>query len=76
MKPHPKTIVAFHFDEVVVPAKAGAVNTPGTTSAAHAGRRYVGMVVQFDALPKLILQLKLADGTIEVGEDSTATTTG
>ena len=70
MKPSPKTIVAFHFDEVVVPAKAGAVNSPGHDKPLHmlpvAGTS--GWSIQFDALPKLILRLELADGTIGWGE--------
>ena len=63
MKPSPKTIVSFHFDEVVVPANPGAVNTPGHHKPLHmlpvAGS--AGWSVQFDELPKLILRMTLAD---------------
>jgi muconate cycloisomerase len=63
MKTAAKTIVEFHFDEVVVPAKPGAINTPGHDKPLHmlpvAGSS--GWSIQFDALSKLILQLKLVD---------------
>jgi muconate cycloisomerase len=70
MKNNPKTIVEFHFDEVIVPAKAGAINSSGHDKPLHmlpvAGTS--GWAIQFDALPKLVLQLKLADGTVGWGE--------
>ena len=70
MSASPKTIVEFRFDEVIVPANEGAVNTPGHDKPLHmlpvAGSS--GWSIQFDALPKLILQMKLADGTIGWGE--------
>jgi muconate cycloisomerase len=70
MKTSPKTIVSFHFDEVIVPANPGAVNTPGHHKPLHmlpvAGS--AGWSVQFDDLPKLILRMTLADGTVGWGE--------
>ncbi|MDB5585932.1 MAG: mandelate racemase [Devosia sp.] len=70
MRPSPKTIVEFRFEEVVVPANPGSVNSPGYDKPLHmlpVGGK-AGWSVQFDELPKLILQLKLADGTIGWGE--------
>jgi len=70
MPPSPKTIVELRFEEVIVPANPGAVNSPGHDKPLHmlpvAGKS--GWSVQFDELPKLILQLKLADGTVGWGE--------
>ena len=68
--PSPKTVVSLHFDEVVVPAREGAVNTPGYDKPLHmlpVGGA-AGWSVQFDVLPKLILRLALADGTVGWGE--------
>lgn len=65
-----RTITRFHFDEVVVPASPGAINTPGHDKPLHmlpvAGKS--GWSVQFDELPKLILQMTLSDGTVGWGE--------
>ncbi len=66
----PNTIVSLHFDEVVVPAREGAVNTPGHHKPLHmlpVGGA-AGWTVQFDELSKLILRLTLADGTVGWGE--------
>ena len=77
MKIASKTIISFHFDEVIVPANPGAVNTPGHDKPLHmlpvAGG--AGWSVQFDVLPKLILRMTLADGTVGWAS-STAITTG
>src|SRR5262245_16264650 len=70
MKPTAKTIVAFHFDEVVVPARPVSINSPGHGKPLNmlpvAGS--AGWSIQFDALPKLILRMTLADGTVGWGE--------
>jgi muconate cycloisomerase len=62
-----KRIVAT---EVVVPAKPGTINSPGIDQPLHklpvAGRD--SWSVQFDALPKCILEIYLDDGTIGLGE--------
>jgi muconate cycloisomerase len=56
--------------EVVVPARPGAINSPGIDQPLHklpvAGQ--ASWTVQFDALPKAILELSLADGAIGLGE--------
>lgn len=70
MSPSPKTIVELRFEEVIVPANPGSVNTPGHNKPLHmlpVGGK-AAWSVQFDDLPKLILQLRLADGTVGWGE--------
>jgi muconate cycloisomerase len=56
--------------EVVVPARAGAINSAEIDEPLHklpvAGRP--AWSVQFDALPKCILELHLSDGVIGLGE--------
>src|SRR3954463_2357825 len=56
--------------EVVVPARPGTINSPGVDQPLH--KLPVGgqasWTVQFDALPKCILELELSDGTIGLGE--------
>ena len=56
--------------EVVVPAKTGAIESPGLHQPLHKlpmhGTR--GWTLQFDELPKVVLQLELADGTVGLGE--------
>lgn len=60
----------LHFTEVVVPARAGSVNSPTRDKPLHklpvAGR--AGWSLQFDELPKLVLELELDDGTVGLGE--------
>ncbi|WP_226704698.1 mandelate racemase/muconate lactonizing enzyme family protein [Microbulbifer elongatus] len=64
------TIKRFHFDEVVVPAKPGVIDSAGMRKPLHmlpvGGKREWSM--QFDELPKLILKLELSDGTVGYGE--------
>jgi muconate cycloisomerase len=64
------TIVKFRFDEVVVPAHPHVINSATLAKPLH--MLPVGAnsswSVQFDALPKLILRLELADGTVGLGE--------
>jgi muconate cycloisomerase len=63
-------IVGFAFDEVIVPARPGVVNSATLEKPLHmlpvGGRQ--GWSVQFDTLPKLILRMTLADGTVGLGE--------
>jgi muconate cycloisomerase len=63
-------IVSIIATEVIVPAHAGAICTPGQDKPLHklprAGQD--AWTVQFDQLPKLILQLRLRDGTLGLGE--------
>lgn len=63
-------IVGFAFDEVMVPTHPGVVNSATLAKPLHmlpVGARQ-GWSVQFDELPKLILRLHLADGTVGLGE--------
>jgi muconate cycloisomerase len=63
-------IVSIVATEVVVPAHAGAICTPGHDKPLHK-LPYAGQeawAVQFDQLPKVILQLQLRDGTLGLGE--------
>ena len=57
-------------DEVIVPARPDSVNSPGLDRPLHklpvAGRP--AWTRQFDELPKCILQMELADGTVALGE--------
>jgi muconate cycloisomerase len=63
-------IVRIVATEVVVPAKPGTINSPGINQPLHklpvAGQ--ASWSIQFDALPKCILELYLDDGTIGLGE--------
>lgn len=56
--------------EVVVPAKPGTINSPGIDQPLHklpvAGQ--ASWTVQFDALPKCLLELYLTDGVVGLGE--------
>jgi muconate cycloisomerase len=56
--------------EVVVPARAGSINSPEVDQPLHklpvAGA--AAWTVQFDALPKCILELHLSNGVIGLGE--------
>lgn len=64
------TIRSFRFTEVVVPAKPGSIDSPGLNKPLHkiplGGKPAWSM--QFDQLPKLIIELELSDGTIGLGE--------
>lgn len=63
-------IKSFRFDEVIVPAHKGVINSPGLDRPLHmlpvAGKK--GWNAQFDELPKLILHLELENGVIGLGE--------
>ncbi|MGD9633357.1 MAG: mandelate racemase/muconate lactonizing enzyme family protein [Pirellulales bacterium] len=63
-------IVRIVATEVVVPARPGTINSPGIDQPLHklpvAGQ--AAWSVQFDALPKCLLELFLDDGTIGLGE--------
>jgi muconate cycloisomerase len=56
--------------EVVVPARPGAINSPDIHQPLHklpvAGQ--AAWAVQFDALPKCVVELYLDDGIIRLGE--------
>ena len=69
-RPAGSTIVAFRFDEVVVPTHPGVVNSPTLAKPLHmlpvGGKP--AWSVQFDELPKLILRMRLADGTVGLSE--------
>lgn len=65
-------ITAFHFTEVVVPAKRGCINSAGVHKPLHmlpvAGSGKAGWQTQFDELPKLIVEMQLANGVVGLGE--------
>jgi len=63
-------IVRLTFDEVVVPAHPGVINSTGLDRPLHmlpSGGK-AGWSLQFDELPKLLVRLELADGTVGWGE--------
>lgn len=70
MKPDDTIIRRLRLTEVVVPAKVGAVNHPELDRPLHklsvAGQD--GWSLQFDELPKLILELELSNGVVGLGE--------
>jgi muconate cycloisomerase len=63
-------IVRIVATEVVVPARPGVINSPGIDQPLHklpvSGR--ASWSVQFDELPKCILEMHLDDGTVGLGE--------
>jgi muconate cycloisomerase len=63
-------IVRIVATEVIVPARPGTINSPGIDQPLHklpvSGQ--ASWTVQFDALPKCLLELTLDDGTIGLGE--------
>jgi muconate cycloisomerase len=63
-------IVRIVATEVVVPAKAGTINSPGIDQPLHklpvAGQ--ASWTVQFDRLPKCVLEMHLDDGVVGLGE--------
>jgi muconate cycloisomerase len=65
-----RTIQTIRAHEVVVPAHPGAINSPGLDKPLHKipvnARK--SWTVQFDQLPKLLIELELADGTVGLGE--------
>jgi muconate cycloisomerase len=58
------------FTEVIVPARAHAINSPGIDQPLHklAVADQASWTKQFDELPKCLLELYLDDGTIGLGE--------
>ena len=63
-------LVRIVATEVIVPAKPGTINSPGIDQPLHklpvAGQ--ASWSVQFDELPKCILEIYLDDGTVGLGE--------
>jgi muconate cycloisomerase len=63
-------ITGFEFCEVIVPAKPGMVNSESLAKPLHmlpvGGEAAWSM--QFDALPKLIVRMRLANGVVALGE--------
>ncbi len=70
MRAQETRIRRFRLTEVVVPARANAVNHPELDRPLHklavAGR--AGWSLQFDALPKLLIEMELDNGVIGLGE--------
>ena len=65
-----KTIVSFRFDEVVVPAHKGVINSDSLAKPLHmlpVGGK-ASWSVQFDELPKLIVRMTLKNGIVGIGE--------
>lgn len=66
----PVTITKFDFAEVIVPAHHGSIDSAETRKPLHmlpvGGEK--GWSVQFDELPKLILQMELSNGVVGLGE--------
>ena len=63
-------IERFAFTEVIVPAKAGVINSDALAKPLHmlpVGGK-ASWSVQFDTLPKLILKLHLSNGVVGLGE--------
>ena len=63
-------IKALHFDEVVVPAHEGVINSEGLEKPLHMlpSKGAPSWSVQFDTLPKVILRLELECGVVGLGE--------
>lgn len=64
------TIVRIRATELVVPARPGAVDSPSINRPLH-NKPWKGSPswsVQFDEMPKVILELELRDGTVGLGE--------
>ncbi|WP_299941863.1 mandelate racemase/muconate lactonizing enzyme family protein [uncultured Nitratireductor sp.] len=70
MSENDRRILSMTYHEVVVRAHPGVINSEGLDKPLHmlpvGGKS--GWSVQFDELPKLLLRLELADGTIGWGE--------
>lgn len=63
-------ITGFEFYEVIVPAKPGMINSESLAKPLHmlpVGGE-AGWSKQFDALPKLIVRMRLANGVVALGE--------
>lgn len=64
------TISRIRATEVIVPANPGAIDSPSVHRPLH-NKPWKGASswsVQFDAMPKVILELELDDGTVGLGE--------
>ncbi len=63
-------IEKLHFDEVIVPCHAGAINSDSLAKPLHKlpVNGSPAWSVQFDTLPKLFLTLTLSDGSVGYGE--------
>ena len=65
-------IKKLEFTEVIIPAKKGSINSKGVYKPLHMlpvnKSAKNGWQVQFDELPKLILQLHLENGIVGLGE--------
>ncbi len=70
-------IARLTFTEVVVPARAEAINSQGSNRPLHklASVGQASWTKQFDELPKCLVELELTDGTIGLG-NFIATTIG
>lgn len=70
MKAQETRIRRFRLTEVVVPARANAVNHPDLDRPLHklAVAGQAGWSMQFDALPKLLIEMELDNGVIGFGE--------
>ncbi|TDE10354.1 mandelate racemase/muconate lactonizing enzyme family protein [Jiangella asiatica] len=66
----PSRIERIRATEVVVPALPGAVDSPSLNRPLHnkPWRGASSWSVQFDRMPKVILELELRDGTVGLGE--------
>jgi muconate cycloisomerase len=64
------TIRRIRLDEVVVPAKPDAINSPGIHQPLHKLPQGAkpGWSQQFDALSKMLIQLELDNGVVGLGE--------
>lgn len=66
----PTRIARIRATEVVVPARPGAIESPSLHRPLH-NKPWKGAAswsVQFDEMPKVILELELRDGTVGLGE--------
>jgi muconate cycloisomerase len=65
-----KTIVRLDFEEVIVPAHPGVINSESLNKPLHmlpvGGKQ--AWSTQFDELPKLIMRMTLKDGTVGLSE--------
>ena len=63
-------IVRIVATEVVVPARPGSINSPGIDQPLHKlpVSAQASWTVQFDALPKCLLEITLEDGVVGLGE--------
>ena len=64
------TITSITLTEVIVPACPGAIDSPDMKKPLHKlpVKGQAGWSIQFDELPKVILQIQLDDGVIGLGE--------